>query len=111
MDKEKYSDAVTLLGAFSAVAAGMGNLLHCLFTIWLTVEQLETGWGYGTDIEMAALLPWMLELLCVPGCIAAVVFFLLCGKKKVPKRIRAANGVLYGLLVLQTGLVNLFIFN
>lgn len=43
----------------TALLAGT-NAVHLLWTVWLTVEQVRTGWGYGTSMELAVLMPWLL---------------------------------------------------
>ena len=110
MNKEKTSVGMTLFGGITIAAAALGNLLHGLFTLWASLEQMETGWGGGTGMEMAVLVPWFLEWLCVPVFVAGIVLFLLSIKRKVPKGILIANGALYGLLVLQFIVFNLFTF-
>ena len=109
MGKGMISVGVTVFGCLTLAAAAGGNLLHGLFTLWAVVEQMNTGWGYGTDMEMAVLAPWFVELLCIPVFMAGVVFFLLNIKRRTPKGIVIANAVLCGMLALQIGVFNLFI--
>lgn len=101
---------MTVLGIVAAVAAGQANLCHLLFTIWAISEQLDTGWGYGTNMEMAVLLPWTIELLCIPVFILGLVYFILARKKPTSKLLRNGCAALYGVLLLQIFLFNLFVF-
>ena len=103
--RKMYVFAALLLTALSAV-----NLLHLIWTVWLTVEQIQTGWGYGTNMEMLALLPWAVEFLCAPVLIAAVVYGVLSIFFPHEKRMMVMNAVLFCCAVLQFGLTNLFLF-
>ena len=109
MEKEKSRVGMTVFGGITLVSAFFGNLAHSLFTLWVVIEQMKTGWGYGTDMEMAVLAPWFVELLCIPVLTAGAVFFLVNIKQRAPKGIVTANAVLYGMLALQIGVFNLFI--
>lgn len=97
--------------AVSMVAALVpANLLHLGWTIWLTVEQIETGWDGGTRIEMLALMLWLLEVICLPVLLAGVVYFGMSFFRKQSKRLLIANIVLFACLVVQIGMTNLFLF-
>ena len=76
----------------------------------LTVEQIKTGWGYGTDMEMLALLPWMTELLSAPVLLAGVVYGILSIFFRHEKRLMVTNALLFALAAAQIGLTNLFLF-
>lgn len=92
------------------VALSWVNLLHLLWTVWLTVEQTKTGWGYGTDMEMLALLPWMTELLSAPVLLAGVVYGIISIFFRHEKRLMVTNALLFALAAAQIGLTNLFLF-
>lgn len=103
--KSINSFAVTLLGALIPA-----NVLHLGWTIWLSMEQAETGWDGGTGIEMLALLPWFLELLCLPVILLSAVYFVLSCFRKQKRGLLAANICLFMGLLLQIVLTNLFMF-
>ena len=92
------------------VALSQANLCHALWTVWLTLEQIETGWGWGTGMEMLALLPWMAELASVPVLIAGVVYGVMSCFRKQNKGLLMANTALFVLLLGQIVVINLFLF-
>ena len=75
---------MTVFGIVSLVLAVWGNLGHLLFTVWVSAEQLKTGWGYGTDMEMAVLMPWLVEVLCIPAFIIGAAFLVQLLKNRYP---------------------------
>lgn len=97
-------------GTVVAVLLSGVNVLHLLWTVWLTVEQIETGFGYGTDMEMLALLPWMTELLCSPVLIVGMVYLVLSIFYRHRKGLVMINTALFAAAVIQYALVNLFIW-
>ena len=86
------------------------NILHLFWTVWLTVEQLETGWDGGTGIEMLALAPFMLQLLTVPLLLLVIAYFVLSFYRKQKKYLLIANIVLFACLVAQIFVTDLFMF-
>lgn len=101
--------AISVYGIVMIYLLSLGNLFNIVWTIWLTVEQIQTGWFYGTDMELAVLWPWLIELLCSPLLIGGIVYFILQMIKPSNKKICIANIVLFSLLVLQYFVTNLFI--
>lgn len=87
------------------------NLVHALWTYWLIAEQIKTGWGFSTNMEMMVLLPWMIELICAPVLLTGVVYFIMSYFKRHEKSIVITNIVLFSLAVAQYFVTNLFIFN
>lgn len=106
----KKHDGMNIFGIFTGVLLFLANSLHILWTYWLTVEQIETGWGYSTNLEMMALLPWMLELLSIPLIIAEVVYLVMSYFKRHHMAVFISNIALFGLLIMQYVLTNLFLF-
>lgn len=107
-----------VMGIIGIVVLGIANLVNVPWTLWLVTEQLETGWGYGTNIEMMALMVWMVEFVSIPAAIFAIVYFVLYridrrSEKplKTKNKIVIANVVLLVCFVLQIGITNLFIWN
>ncbi len=99
---------VELLGVISVVLLSGINLAHLLFTVGITMEQIKTGWGFGTNWDLLALMPWLLESAGVAVMILALVFLLLSRKKRLLRNWRIGCGVLLGVFFLQTALTNLF---
>ena len=87
------------------------NVSHLLWTVWLTVEQVKTGWGYGTGISTLGIVPLMTQMLSVPVLLAAVLFFILACFKRQPKRVLIADVCLFAAALLQFGLFHLFAYN
>lgn len=99
----------TILGVIMTVSSSLANLAHSIFTVWLLIEQIETGWGYGTNIEMGALFPWLIEIASMPLLIFGIVYFIIC--RKTRRSLYVTNAALFATLILQYAATNLFIFN
>ena len=74
------------------------------------MEQIKTGWGYGTNLELGVLWPWLIELLCLPVVITEIVYFIINTFKRSSTKVTIANMGLFSLLIAQYFLTNLFIF-
>ena len=81
-----YIFGILLLPALSLV-----NLSHLLWTFWLTVEQIKTGWGYGTNISTLGLVPMVIQRLSIPVLLAALLFFVLACFNRHRKSISYQN--------------------
>ena len=107
-----------VMGVIGIVVLVIANLINLPWSFWLVTEQLETGWGYGTNVEMMALLIWMVEFVSIPAVIFAITYFILYNIDKrsqkpleTKSKVFTANVVLLSFLVLQIGITNLFIWN
>ena len=98
------------LSAVVLAALIPANFLHLGWTYWLAAEQIETGWGGGTGIEMLALALWMLEALCLPVLALGVIYFVLSCYRRQKKKMLVANIVLFTMLAAQIVVTNLFLF-
>ena len=97
--------------AVSVLAALVpANVLHLGWTVWLTLEQIETGWDGGTGIEMLALLLWLLELVCVPVLLLGVIYLAMSVSRPQKKGMLMANIALFVCLVFQIAITNLFLY-
>ena len=97
--------------AASMVAALVpANVMHLGWTVWLTLEQIETGWDGGTGIEMLALALWLLELLELPVLALGVAYFVTGFFRWQKKGLLVANIALFVCLVAQIVVTNLFLF-
>ena len=106
--KKRRSGSV--FGIVMIVALAWSNLLHLPWSIWLVWEQIETGLGAGTGMEMLALALLTVELLSLPALLAETVFLVLYGFREHSVRgIRCANICLFAGALLQFGLTNLFL--
>lgn len=101
LDNLRLITFTTLLGC---------NFGHLIWTIWLSLEQAKTGWGFGTNIELGALFPWIWELVCIPSLVLGVIYILVTIRKlEERKRLLIASSA-WVVLFLQIFLTNLFIF-
>lgn len=106
----KRSDGMNVFGTLLSMALAIANLVHAFFTWGICAEQIKTGWGYGTNWEMGALLPWFVELLTVPIILAGIVFLAMNLWKKSEKAIFILCVIFLACEVLQIILMNLFLF-
>lgn len=106
MKRHRMEDFGTIMICLSA----LGNAAHLLWTFWLIDEQIETGWGYGTNIELGVLFPWITEILWAPVLIAGVIYLILAISRHPRKKLLTANIILLALLALQYAATNLFIW-
>lgn len=97
-------------GAAINVVTVIANLVHLPFTLLLVFEQIKTGWGYGTDIEMFALYPWLIEFLSLPVLIAGIVFLILSIFIRPKRSVLILGAISTGLLIAQYVILNLFLF-
>jgi hypothetical protein len=106
MEKKPMRD----LPAVVLAALIPANFLHLGWTYWLLDEQIETGWGGGTGLEMMALALWMLEALCVPVLALGVIYFVLSCYRRQKKKMLVSNIFLFAALAAQIVVTNLFLF-
>ena len=106
----KEHKGMNVFGVITGMLMVGVNLVHAVWTYWLIAEQIETGWGYSTNMEMLVLLPWMIELICAPVLLTGVVYFIMSCFKRHEKIILVSNIVLFSLAVAQYLVMNLFIF-
>lgn len=98
------------ISIFLLTLLGGANLSHLLFTIWLTIEQVDTGWGYGTNLEMAVLLPWAIEALSIPLLLGTLVYEIAAWRRQYRNGLHTAVSLLAGSALLQFILTNVFVF-
>ena len=104
------NQAASILGAIVLVAMVAANVMQIPWTLNMILEQIATGWGYGTNMELAMLYPWMAEILSFPAAVLTV--FVLCfpAIRPTERPIRVAAVILLALAAVQTVLTNLFAF-
>lgn len=107
----KRNERINVFGAIMITPLALVNLCHLGWTYWLVAEQIRTGWGFGTNMEMMMLAPWMTELLSMPVLIAEVVFLVLACFKRPHRGLLIANIALFTSAAIQFFLTNFFAFN
>ena len=100
----------TVFGTVTAVMLSFANLIHLPFTFWLVSEQIKTGFGFGTKVEMGALLIWIAEIVAAPALIAGGIFLILHIRRRATRPIGVLNIILFFLALAQYALTNLFLF-
>lgn len=96
------------LGVITVIFAVIGNIINLPWTVWLVAEQIKI--GFGTNMEIAALLPWITELLSLPVIVLGIVYFVTTILKGKRKRFLKPNVILYVLLIFQITITNLFMW-
>ncbi len=107
MKENKYMNLFSVLLIIGLV---LSNLLNIIWTIHLCLEQFSTGFGYGTNMEIGVLYPWICEIICLPVVIGAIVYLIFAFLKKAKNPLLMANAFLFATLILQYALTNLFIW-
>ncbi len=105
--KDKKQSAFGIIMIYLLAVANGFNLL---WTWWLVKEQMQTGWGYGTNMDILVLVPWIIQLACVPVVIAAITYFITAVLKRIKGKVLIANIVLFSSLLIQSVLIHLFIW-
>ena len=103
------SKGVNIYGILTAIASGISNLLQIFWLIWLTAEQVKNGFGHGTDMDILAIVPILMNIIAIPSIIASMIFFMIHIFKKSSKNIFVINLVFWIMLLIQIGLIQLFI--
>ncbi len=105
------SKRITLLDIFACIANFLSLMINCAAMLPVFIEQIETGWGFGTRYEMMVLLFWMLHLCTAPlvlfglfNCIWDVV-------KRNTHWLFALNASLLGATLASVMLSIVFAFN
>ncbi|MBO5090443.1 MAG: hypothetical protein J6C27_05990 [Clostridia bacterium] len=86
------------------------NLAHLIWTFGLVSEQIKTGFGFGTNMEIGVLYPWITEILCSPVLISAIVYLIISIFKRPNKNLLISNIALFSTILLQYIITNLFIW-
>ena len=113
------------MAVFAAIllcVLGITNLVNLPWFVWLTIEQIETGWGFSTNMEMLALLPLGIEFLSLPVILLATIYVVLSlvpaikqnylnSERPDNRKMFKANLILLIVLCLQIVITNVFIWN
>ena len=108
--QKKSSTAVYVYGIVMIFIQALSNIANAPWTIWLTAEQIDTGWKGGTGIEMLALLPFTSYVFTIPVIIGVLLYFTLHVFKGSDRTIFITNIALLLLLVSQIAITILFMF-
>ena len=106
----KEHEGMNVFGAIVGMLVAVVNLVHGFWTYCLIAEQIKTGWGFSTNLEMMVLLPWMLELICLPVLLTEVVYLVMSGFKRHNRIVLVSNIVLFSLAIVQYLVTNICIF-
>ena len=104
------SNSLRPFGIVTLVLLSGVNLAHLLWTVHFALEQMQTGWGGGTNADLGVLLPWIVEILCLPAMITAVVYLIMAAIKKPGKVLLFFNLALFAVATAQYALTNLLIW-
>lgn len=110
MDKKEAITLKNVSGGFFLAILLIFNLSHAFFTLDVIVEEIKYGWGFTTNLEIGVLLPWALELLCIPVLIIDFIYLLVFIKPRASKGLYVTNIILTILMVVQVIIFNLFIY-
>lgn len=101
---------MTVFGVISAIALAAFDVICGVWATVITIEQINTGWGHGTDLELVALVPIMMALISLSALIvgALYILFALILKERL-KPLLIINGIGMGLLSLEIILIFLFL--
>ncbi len=108
--QKNTSIGMNFYGSITVGFMTIANLIHLLFTIAMTNEQIGTGLGYGTDIELAVIFIWTFESIFIPIIIASIVFLCLNVIKKSVRMLFWTNVALLSMLIMQYLITNLFLY-
>ncbi len=107
----KKHNGIFIFGVVSAVWLGICQLLHLPCTVAMAAEQWKTGWGFGTNMDLAVLYPWMVEVLSLPAALCAAVFLILSLRRRPGRDLVILNAAMLAALLLQGLLTNLFMWS
>lgn len=110
MQPNKGNRVKNTLGIILITVLSPANLINLPWTFMLAVEQLQTGFGAGTLLEVGVLYPWMCEFVCFPVLLCGLLYFMIFPTKRATKGVFIANIVLLSLLVFQYIITNFCIF-
>lgn len=97
-----------ILGIVAVIILSAINLLHFPLFFLALAEQVQTGWGYGTNLELGVLFWWLAEIVLSVPFILACVFTALSFIQRDLKGKVVANTSLICMFVLQIVFSNLF---
>jgi hypothetical protein len=110
-EKNSHSQSVVLaLGVLTIILLVASNLAHIFFTWSVIAEEIQTGWGQPTNMDIGVLVPWLIEgLFCLPSLVVAVIYFIFYSKNQGNKPLFIANLSLTALVFAQILLFNLLV--
>ena len=84
------------------------NLLHVIFPYWLIREDILWGTMVGTNIEMAALFAWILEIISLPFVLGQILYYIIFRKVKYFNWLNLVAFIFYIFQVLLFNVLVLF---
>ena len=101
---------LSVFGVLLIYLLSVANAFNIFWCYWLVSEQIFTGWGYGTNMDILVLVPWIIQIACIPIAITTIVYFVISYIFSFKRKALITNIVLFSVLILQSVLINLFIW-
>lgn len=105
---EKVKRRNSLCGILALIFSTLLNLIHFPLFVVAFIEQIQTGWGYGTDLEMGVLFWWLAEYVMIIPLLTSAGLFVASMVKRDYKAKIVINAALLALCVFQIVISNLF---
>lgn len=104
------SRKIEAFGLVTCILLGIADFLQIFWLIWLTIEQFKTGFGYGTNMEILALVPMLMNALALPVAVLGVIYCAVGARGRARRAVYFTAISLLSTLLLQVGLIQLFIW-
>lgn len=97
-------------GLVEMIALIACNILHGVWTYSVIAEEVKTGWGHPTNMDLFVFYPWILEFVSIPLVVAGIALFISAGVLKQPsKKIIIPTAIIYGLYLAQVIVTNVLL--
>lgn len=110
MERKDAHVGLFVFGGITIFMLSVANIVHLPLSVSIFIEQMQTGFGYGSNVELGALVIWLCELVILPALICGAVFLILHTKRKTSPMYFATSAVLLSLLSVQYIITNVFLF-
>ena len=105
------SKRITLADIFACIANFLSLMINGIAMLPVFIEQIQTGWGFGTRYEMMVLLFWMIHLCTAPLVLFGLVNCIWNVVKRNTHWLFALNASLLAAALTSVALSVLFAFN
>lgn len=106
----KKNNKLSIFGIILIYLLSVANVFNIFWSFYLVKEQMANGWGHGTNMDILVIVPWAIQLGCIPIFLLAVAYFIISYIFGVNKKLLVPNVVLFCALIIQSILINLFIW-
>lgn len=55
----------------------LGNIINLFWSVWLTLEQINTYWTYGTSLEIGVLYPYICQIVFFPFVLVTSIIIII----------------------------------